>query len=402
LDLQERVTELLEETVAGEELAGASVLVQVGGAEVLYAAAGYADREAGIPIGRENIFRLYSQSKPVTSAAVMLLCERGQLDLMAGVEQYLSGFRGQRVLTEHGTEPVRHPVRIMDLLGMTAGLCYPGGDGAGQAAARVFEENTRLMTQGRGLSTLDFVNRLGSCPLAFQPGEHFRYGTCADVLGAVVEAVDGRPFGQFLREELFDPLGMKDTGFYVKPEAQNRLVTCYRRQAGKLVPWTDTHLCCGRYDAPPAFESGGAGLVSTLDDYMAFARMLLQGGEYRGKRILSPATVRFMTQPQLASGPLQDMWDSLEGYSYGKLMRICVDEGRVNGLARLGEYGWSGWLGTYFANFPREDMTLLLMTNRTDTGTHPVTRRIRNAVLATLSAQGMLPEGATDAKYMQV
>lgn len=382
MNLQERVLRVLDMAIANEEFAGISVLVRKDDREVLYTASGYADREKETPIRRDSIFRLYSQTKPITSAAAMLLMERGQLDLMASVEQYLSGFRGQQVLADGRLVPVKRPVRIMDLLGMIAGLSYPAEDEVGQMAGRVFEENQRLMDAGHGLDTLDFVNRLGQVPLAFHPGEHFRYSTCADVLGAVVEAVDGRRFSRFLEEEFFQPLGMKDTAFWVPEEKRERLVTCYEQRDGHLTPWTGTHLCCGRYDAPPAFESGGAGLVSTLDDYMAFAQMLLHGGEFQGRRILSEETVRFMTQPQLGAQPMRDMWDSLEGFGYGKLMRVCVEPGRVNGLARLGEYGWDGWLGTYVANFPHENMTLLLMTNRTNCGTAPMTRCVRNAVLS--------------------
>lgn len=402
MDLQQKVIALLEASVAAQDFAGVSVLVRKDGKELMYAAAGFADAEKQIPIVRDNIFRLYSQSKPITSAAAMLLCERGQLDLMDGVEQYLPGFRGQRVLTAEGLKPVNRSVRVMDLLGMTAGLCYPGADPAGQSAAEVFEENQRRIMEGRGLSTVDFVNRLGQCPLAFQPGEHFRYSTCADVLGAVVEAVDGRSYGRFLKEELFDPLGMKDTDFWVPEEKRGRFAVCYTHVDGRLQPWTSLHLCCGKYDEPPAFESGGAGLVSTLDDYAAFAQMLLQMGEYRGRRILSPETVRFMTKAQLAPGPFADMWDNLEGYSYGKLMRVCVDEGRVNGLARPNEYGWDGWLGTYFANFPTDGLTILLMMNHTDTGTSSLTRRVRNVVLAELAAQGVIGGGAAYAQNTDV
>lgn len=387
MDLQERVIHILEHAVANQELAGVSVLVRKDDQEVLYAASGFADVATERPIRRNDIFRLYSQTKPVTAAAIMLLVERGQLDLMAGVEQYLSGFRTQYVMTEKGLVPVKRPVRVMDLLGMTAGLRYPDGDKLGQLVGDIFQENQRLIDAQGGLETMDFANRLGQVPLAFQPGEHFCYSTCADVLGAVVEAVDGRRFSQFLEEEFFQPLGMKDTAFWVPEGKRERLVTCYQQKKGRLEPWLGTHLCCGRYDRPPAFASGGAGLVSTLDDYAAFAEMLLCGGIYHGRRILAPDTVRFMTQPQLSEQPRQDLWDSLEGYSYGKLMRVCVEPGRVNGLASMGEYGWDGWLGTYFANFPQEHMTLLLMTNRTDTGTAPVTRCVRNAVLASLSVQ---------------
>ena len=179
---------------------------------------------------------------------------------------------------------------------------------------------------------------------------------------------------------------MKDTGFWVPEEKQSRFVTCYKRIPGGLEPFSSLPLAVGDYSRRPAFCSGGAGLVSTLDDYAAFAQMLLSGGEHQGKRILRPETVKFMTQGQLLPAPLNDMWDSLKGYNYGKLMRVCEEPGRWAGVTRKGEYGWDGWLGSYFANFPQEQLTILSMQNTTDTGTSSAVRKVRNMVLAADSA----------------
>ena len=272
------------------------------------------------------------------------------------------------------------------MLGMTAGLSYPGGDEAGQYAARLFEENDRLIAQGGGMDTVTFANRIGQLPIAFQPGSHFRYSTCADILGAVVEVASGKRFGTFLREEFFEPLGMRDTAFWVPAEKWDRLVTCYRRTENGLVPFTGTNLNVGVYDRDPAFESGGAGLVSTLDDYAAFTDMLLAGGKCNGRQILSPMSVSYLTSPQLGWNQQFDMWDSLDGFSYGKLMRVCTQPGRYPGFAVEGEYGWDGWLGTYFANLPNEKLTILLMQNTTDSGTTTITRKVRNIILSALSA----------------
>ena len=380
IDIQEQISRCLAQAVENHECAGISVLVRRDGQDVLYATAGYADRESGSPVRRDSIFRLYSQSKPITAAAAMLLMERGVIDLMDPVEKYLPGFRNQKVWTVQGLVPVIRPVQILDLLGMTAGLCYPDADAPGQAVARLFEENQEAIRAGGGMTTAELCNRLGQCPLSFQPGTHFRYSTCADVLGGVIEAADGRPFAQFLQEELFEPLGMKDTAFYARDAS--RLVTCYKRVPGDLEPFHGLHLCVGDYSREPAFASGGAGLVSTLDDYAAFAEMLMNGGSYHGRQILTPSSVRYMTQPQLGPGPQADFWDSLSGFSYGKLMRVCVEPGRYAGMATLGEYGWDGWLGSYFANLPAEGLTILSMQNTTDTGTCATMRKVRNLLLA--------------------
>ena len=386
MNLQAQVDSILSAAVRENQCAGMTVLVRRNGEDVLYAQAGLADIGTQKPISDDSIFRLYSQSKPVTAAATMILVERGLIDLMDGVDKYLPGFRSPKVVDAQGNiTPAYRAPWIMELLGMTAGLSYPGEDPAGQYAARVFEDAHAQILAGGGIPTVEFMNRLGEQPLAFQPGTHWRYSTCADVLGAVIEVVSGKRFGDFLREELFEPLGMVDTAFWVPEDKRERFVNCYKRTPEGLTPWLDQNLACGVYDRDPAFESGGAGLVSTLEDYSHFADMLLNKGEYAGKRILSPASVEFMTAPQLNDAVRRDLWDSLDGYSYGKLMRVCVEPERMAGLAVRGEYGWDGWLGSYFCNMPEQGITILSMQNTTDCGTSPYVRRVRNAVLAALS-----------------
>ena len=386
--LKEKLEKCLKQAVENQEAAGLSVLVRKDGKDLCYASAGMADTASGKPVERDSIFRLYSQSKPITAAAAMILADRGMLDLQTEVDRYLPGFRNPRIVASDGqTVPTWRAPWVLELLGMTAGLSYPDADPAGQYAARVFEEDQELIRQGGGMDTVTFCNRLGEQPLAFAPGTSWRYSTCADVLGAVIEVVSGKRFGQFLQDEIFEPLGMKDTGFWVPEEKRNRLVTCYRRTEEGLEPFSGFHLAVGQYDRPPAFESGGAGLVSTLDDYAAFGEMLMNSGIYRGKRILSRAAVEYMTAPQLTENIQRQMWDSLGGYNYSCLMRVCDQPGACPLFAEKGEYGWDGWLGTYFINLPREKVTFLICQNTTDTGTAAVTRRCRNILAGELSGE---------------
>ncbi len=383
MKLKKKLTACLEQAVENREAAGISLLVLRDGEELCFAKAGMADIDAGKPVERDSVFRLYSQSKPLTAAAAMILADRGVIDLMAGVDQYLPGFRNPQVVSADGTvRPAPRAPWIMELMSMTSGLCYPDADPAGQYAARVFEEDHRQILSGGGMDTLTFCNRLGEQPLAFDPGTHWRYGTGADVLGAVIEAASGKRFGEFLREELLEPLGMEDTAFYVPEGKRERLVTCYRRTPEGLVPFRDLHLAVGVYDRPPAFESGGAGLVSTLDDYAAFAGMLMNGGTWKGKRILSEAAVRHMTAPHLRADVRKDLWDSLGGYNYGCLVRVCDRPGECGHFASRGEYGWDGWLGTYFINLPEEKITFLMNINSPDTGTSAAARKCRNILAA--------------------
>ena len=375
---RELLQSVMDQAVEREEVAGCSLLLIKDDQELCYLESGMADREEKKPVRRDSIFRLYSQTKPVTSAAVMYLLEHGKLDVMDEARTFLPGFRDQCVADHGKRNSVIRPVRIGDLLSMTSGLVYPEQDESGQAMAALFEENQKRMDRGEGMSTQEFINRMGECPLAFQPGSTFRYGVSADVLGAIVEVVSGKRLGDFLREVIFEPLGMKDTAFYVPAEKKDRLVRCYERTQNGLIPYRVRHLCVQDGDMPPNFESGGAGLYSTLDDYRRFAGMLLNGGTYHGVKILSPGTVEYMTQPQIG----ETGWDSLTGHGYGKLMRICTEPGKAPSLAKSGEYGWDGWLGTYFANFPGEHMTMLECQNTRDTGTGPMLRKLRNCILA--------------------
>ena len=388
MGLKEKLTVCMERAVENHEAAGYNLLILRDGEELCYAQAGKADIQSGKPVSRDSIFRLYSQTKPITAAAVMILADRGLIDLLDGVDQYLPGFRNPRVVSPDGSvAPTLRAPWILELLIMTAGLCYPDVDAAGQYAAKVFEEDHRQILAGGGMGTVEFCNRLGEQPLAFQPGSRWRYSTCADVLGAVVETVSGKRFGQFLKEELFEPLGMKDTDFFVPAEKADRFVTCYQRIPGGLEEYRELHLAVGQYDRPPAFESGGAGLVSTLDDYAAFASMLMNGGVYQGRRILSPAAVRFMTAPRLNGEQRRDIWDALTGYNYGCLVRVCDRPDSCILFGSKGEYGWDGWLGTYFANLPEEKITFLMNENVTNTGTAGVIRKCRNILASELSLE---------------
>ena len=381
--LSQKILDVMNRSVDRQELAGGNLEVVIDGKTAIRLEAGYADIQSGKRVEHDSIFRLYSQTKPVTAAAVALLMERGQLDVGSWVSDFLPGFRDQKVCLPDGSlRPAARPVTVSDLLSMTAGLSYPGAGVQEAETARIFEENQRAMNEGRGMGTVAFADALGKAPLSFDPGTNFKYSSCADVLGAIVEIVSGKPFSRFLKEEFFEPLDMKDTGFTVPEKDNHRFVTCYRRAEEGLKVFASPHLCVGDYTQEPNFASGGAGLVSTLDDYAHFAAMLLNGGEYEGKRILKSETVKWLTSPQLSAAQNEWLWPNLAGYSYGKLMRICVDPGRFAGLARLGEYGWDGWLGTYFANFPREKMTILCYQNTKDAGTTPMMRKIRNLILS--------------------
>lgn len=393
MELELRLQQVMEQAMEEKLIAGMNLLVEKDGQEVCYCQAGMADIEKQRPFVRDTIFRLYSQSKPVTSAAAMILMERGLLDFQQPVSDFLPAYAKLKCLTPDGVKDVQRPMFVRDLLNMTSGLVYPSEESeACRYAGTVFDEAGQRLHTDNPMTTRELADKLAKGPLAFEPASSFQYGTSADVLGAVIEAVSGMRFGAFLQKEIFDPLGMKDTAFWVPEEKQDRLAAAYetvQNADGKraIIRYEGDNLAIQNDMAKaPAYEAGGAGLVSTLDDYMRFARMLLQEGETDGVRILQPATVRFMTGGQLMDYQQKAFfnWIGLEGFSYGNLMRVCKNQGQAGFLTGAGEYGWDGWLGAYFANLPKEKMTILMGIQKKDAGTFSVTRKLRNIILAAL------------------
>lgn len=380
----ERLAEILEESAAKQEIAGANLCVIQKGKEVYYTQVGYADIAGNRKMQRDTIVRLYSMTKPITAAAVMLLVERGIVDLLDPLEKYIPEFANATVMNG---EPINRSITVKDCMNMTSGLVYGGEpNGASQDTDKVFAELDERFYSNNPMTTVEFASKLAGCRMAFQPGEGFCYGTSADVLGAVVEVASGMRYGEFLKKEFFEPLGMKDTGFTVPDNKKDRLAVAYECTPDGLIEYHENGLgICNHMDMNPAFESGGAGLVSTIEDYMKFTQMLMQKGSYQGKEILAPRTVAYLTgchlQPQQQK---MVFWDNLYGFSYGNLMRVLVDPSLAAYQVSPKEYGWDGWLGPYFANMPEEDTTFIMMIQRKDSGTFTLTRKLRNALAAAM------------------
>jgi CubicO group peptidase (beta-lactamase class C family) len=390
---EEHIKYMLDGAIKNNELAGASVLILKQNTEIFYHQAGFAELDSKKPIQRDSLFRLYSLTKPVTAVATMMLMERGLIDLYDSVGNYLPGFRDQRVNENGDLVAPKRPMNIMDLLNMTSGLLYGGENLTGIKMNEFWGELDRRLFSDHPMTTLEAMNNLGSIPLAFHPGSSWEYGTSADVLGAIIEVVTGMKLGDYLREELFIPLGMIDTDFYVEGHKLDRLVTAYERVVDKsgasLIPYRGNHLgIMNCMDQKPAFESGGAGLVSTIDDYAKLAQMLMQKGTYKDVQILRPASVEYFTTKVLTKTQQKNFenWHTLAGHSYGNLMRIVTDARKAGTIVSQGEYGWDGWLGAYMSNCPSEEITLLFMMQMKDAGTTPTTRKLRNIVLSDLLA----------------
>ncbi len=384
----QHIQDILNRAVDTKECAGASVVVLHKGREAGYAEAGYADIEAGKKISRDTMFRIYSQSKPVTGFASARLVERGAISPRQPVSDFLPGFRGQKYL-EDGVwkECGEEPVRILHLLNMTSGVPYPGdpADGVSPhgAVARVHAEAAKLRGKGEYVGTVELMNRVGRCGLAFRPGSRWEYGHSADVMGAVIEVASGKSFGEHLREEIFGPLGMKDTAFVVPKEKRGRLAKCYELKDGGFseYDYANWHLGLNNYDATTAFESGGAGLVSTIDDYARFANMFDAGGVAPdGTRLITEQGLRFFSSPQLLPRQLSGFnWLDCEGQNYGNFVWIRTRRGLGSTVDGLGTFSWGGWLGTSWFYDPESRVGMVFMVQHMNTDDHGLFYRLRNA-----------------------
>jgi CubicO group peptidase (beta-lactamase class C family) len=376
----ERLDEVMKRRyVDGGYLPGMLTYVYRRGELVHTNMAGHMDIERGRKMREDAIFRIYSMSKPITAVALMMLVEEGAIGLDDAVHThipawkdlgvYASGLPSPVIDAPSGylTTPVERPMKVIDLATHTAGLTYGfmmrSAVDAAYRRAKVAERTTTGGLQG-------MVDQLAGIPLEFSPGTRWNYSVAIDVLGYLVEKLSGMSFGEFLRTRLFEPLGMRDTAFCVPDDKLARFTSCYQ-PAGKgpgLKVQDDASE--STYAKPPALESGGGGLVSTAHDYLRFCRMMLNGGTLDGVQILSPKTVALFSLNYLPDGgevadmALPGLFSETSyagvGFSLGCGVNIDVAKTRLPGS--LGEYFWGGAAATAFWIDPKEDLTVVFMT----------------------------------------
>jgi CubicO group peptidase (beta-lactamase class C family) len=364
----QRVNHVIQHYVDAKEISGAVTVVARRERVAHFEAHGVTDIESKTPMRKDAIFRIASMTKPVTAVAVLMLVEEGKIQLRDPVARFIPQFNDTkvaipRVVAATAGQPSRAPdiylvpanreITIRDLLTHTSGLV--SGGAASAESARVAPRN---LTDTLAV----YVPSLGAAPLDFQPGTEWRYSGVAgfDTLARVVEVVSGQTFDQFLRQRIFEPLGMKDTSFYPTDDRKSRVVTLYLRGPKGLE----------RNDGPPTLGSrtllsGGAGLWSTAEDYLQFAQMLLNGGELGGKRLLSPRTVDLM-----ASNHTKDLFSKYEGnpsffgpkgMGFGLGVEVVLDPIEGGQRRSVGSFGWYGAYGTHFWVDPRERLTAILL-----------------------------------------
>ncbi len=386
--MKQRVDELIGGDLEKGAFVGANAAVFRGG-ECLYSGSfGMADRERGIPMQPDTIFRIYSMTKPVTAVAVMQLVECGILEPQQKLSDFLPEFAAPLVYEADGTtRPARREITIQHLLNMQSGLTYADTCTPTQrAVSALFREMDDLRTAGEPMDTMTFCRRIAQIPLKFDPGEQWDYGVSADILGGVIQAATGMDYREYLRKNIFEPLGMNDTDFYVPAEKQSRFAAAYTCIEGELVRDEKSHFALGDFRSLPAFVSGGAGLCSTITDYARFANTLAGGGTSPdGVCILSPRSVEYIRTPQVSNSALAwKGWDSLKGYDYGSLVRVLVNQRDFGTIAPLGEFGWDGWTGTYFTIDPFEKLTIFFWIQVACAGTSETAKKMRNVVYGCL------------------
>ncbi len=326
---------------------------------------GQRDIAAGLPMERDTLFRIASMTKPVTTAAAMMLVEEGRLKLSDPVTKWIPELTGMLVLEDatgglDRTRPAKRDITVEDLMTHRAGLAYGFTSVGPIAHAHEAKLGSPLVNP---LSPDAWLKALGELPLSYEPGERFHYSHATDVLGFLVARVEGKPLGQVLKARIFDPLGMADTFFWVPPEKRGRLAKLYQAppEGGPLkdvsLPLTDT---------PPAFEGGGGGLISTADDYLKFARMLLGRGEVDGVRILKPETVDEMARNRLTDVQRghtfmgMPFWMS-QGFGLGLSMVLDEQKHEWMGAGGEGAFGWPGAFGTWWQADPKNDLILIYL-----------------------------------------
>jgi CubicO group peptidase (beta-lactamase class C family) len=353
---------------------------------------GYANLEKMLPITTDSIFRIYSNTKMFTVVAALKLYEKGLFLLNDPIEEYLPEFAHPTVCRYAANNAMSvkqssKSITIRDLFTMCSGITYEGEHNATQSSiAKVRDE----FEKKGGYSTRDFIKAIASVPLAFEPGSQWNYGLSHDVVGALIEVLSGKSFGQFLKDEIFDPLKMKNTGFFIDDARRSNMTTLYQKLGENLVPnYADDH----NYEVSHRYESGGAGALSTLPDMTRFAQMLCAGGTLDGERILGRKTIDLMRCNHLNKRQLKNFqracstggWEFLSGYGYGLGVRVMLKpcKGGCNGT--VGEYGWAGAAGTWALIDPEEGLAVVYMhqlkPNNREEYCHP---RLRAAIYSEL------------------
>jgi CubicO group peptidase (beta-lactamase class C family) len=367
-----RLDKFVQKYIDEGRLNGTTGIILRDGKIIYHKAFGQSNVETKAAMQKDQIFRIASMTKPIVSVAVMMLWEEGKFALDDPISKFIPAFSKTQVLDKYNAKdttftiiPARREITIRHLLSHTSGIGYPQiGSPYANAIYKKYKINGGIGTPNSSLK--DMIPRLAELPLFNQPGEKFLYGLNTDVLGYLVELVSGLTLDKFLQQRIFEPLGMKDTYFYLPTEKQSRLVRLYKQaDNGKISPYSDVLSVDGDPNYPLAkngqYFSGGAGLSSTAYDYALFCQMLINGGTLNDKRLLSPHTIELMTTNQIGKFLMWDNPDEIRQFGlgfglYGEKAKAALPIG-------LGSYTWGGMFATHFWIDPKNKLVVVFMRN---------------------------------------
>jgi CubicO group peptidase (beta-lactamase class C family) len=382
----QRLRTVMQQYVDQGRIAGVVTYVARNGRVAQLAAFGRSDIEADLPMRKDTIFRIASQSKALTSVAAMMLVEEGKLGLADPVSRYIPAFKKTTVAlpppagavpgSPVAVVPARREITIRDLLTHTAGISY--GDGPAAALWKAAGIQGWYFAD-RNEPVAAVVERMAALPMDAQPGEKFVYGYNTDILGVVVEKVSGMTLAEFFQKRITGPLGLVDTQFYLPPAQKERLAAVYAAKDGKIERATDPKFGQGQYvEGPRVAYSGGAGLLSTARDYGRFLQMLLNGGELEGVRLLSPKTVELMTVNHVGSLYAEGT------LGFGLGFDVTEDLGKAGRHGSVGAFGWGGAYHTTYWVDPQEKLVVALMTQLLPAGDSDLHSRFRALVYSSI------------------
>jgi CubicO group peptidase (beta-lactamase class C family) len=391
--LERLSTHLQERYITPEKISGCQVLVKRRGVAAFSAAMGQMDLARQKPMAADTIFRIYSMTKPVTSIALMMLFEEGRFQLTDPVFKFIPSWRSHRVWVEGDgdamiTKAPASPLTIQHLLCHTAGLTY-GGFLPGLELPVDAAYGAAGISRNGGYTLEAFAEKLANVPLLYDPGTRWSYSMATDVCGYLVQMISGQPFETFLRERLFEPLDMPDTGFTVPDDKLHRFAACYERGPEKALRLQDDPET-SRYRTAPKAPSGAGGLVSTMSDYSHFCDMLIQRGSFKGKQLISPTTLALMTRNHLGQSSLAEMAvggfseTTNNGVGFGLGFASTVDAA-ASGTVGEGDFYWGGLASTLFWVDPIEDLYAIFMTQLIPSSIFNFRGQIKNIVYGSLS-----------------
>jgi CubicO group peptidase (beta-lactamase class C family) len=389
----ENLHKIIQDEIDQKQLAGAITILARHGKIVDYRVYGERDMESHTPMTKDTIFRDYSMSKPVTGVAMMILYEQGKWLPNDPLAKYIPEFKDLKVFNGVDKEgnPILvapdHPPTMRELMSHSAGFSYGSGN-------TVVDQMYKDVKPGQSSNLQEFIEKLAKLPLNYQPGKGWTYSFSMDIEGYLVEKFSGQSLPDFMRDHIFTPLGMKDAGFFVPQEQQSRFATDYRIVDGKLVVAPISAQLGLDYTKQPTMPSGGGGLVSTAEDYYHLAQMLGNGGEFEGKRVLAPSSVKLMGSNHLPAEVINGnfgigMHQMRPGFGYGYNVAVVYDPPEANEPVGKGTFFWDGAAGTWFWVDPTNDVVFVGMIQRmTAPDNHPLLYRSHAAVYGALVDPG--------------